>query len=276
MNLDDPAKPEFASWESYNHFRRALYRDPQYASSEAGRAFIATVLATCGARDMNIEANRILYRAQIGYEEVEREDEETGYQIDIWAFGAGRMVPDPTRVRPGRANREGVAVLYLGSEVETVISEMRPWLGSQVSVSQFRIKRPLKVLNLTEGHGRFGILGLNVGEAFGDKAVDAASKLKAVWTDIDSAFSWPVTRDEGYDEYLPTQVLAEAFHGHGYDGIVYRSNFGEPGYNIALFNPDDAEIRNGTPYKINKVKVSYDETGNTWFKKDKPGSDQTE
>ena len=88
METDDPTKPEFASWRSYENFKRELRRDLGHADCDAGRAFIATVLATCGSRDMTVREGQILCRAQLGYEEIESEDEERGYQIDIWAYGA--------------------------------------------------------------------------------------------------------------------------------------------------------------------------------------------
>ena len=52
-------------------------------------------------------------------------------------------------------------------------------------------------------------------------------KEKAVWVEIDCAFSHPTTLSDDAADYVPTQILAELFRDTGYDGIVYRSHFGE-------------------------------------------------
>ncbi|MEX6396516.1 RES family NAD+ phosphorylase [Providencia hangzhouensis] len=67
----------------------------------------------------------------------------------------------------------------------------------------------------------------------GVKELTAQQKEKAVWTDIDNAFSTPVTRSDDKANYAPTQILAELFRSAGYDAIAYKSHFGDEGYNIA-------------------------------------------
>lgn len=127
--------------------------------------------------------------------------------------------------------------------------------------------RPLKTLDLTLGHGKssFSFAYLD------DKPLTAEEKEKAVWIDIDNAFSRPVRLTDDQADYAPTQILAELFRNHGYDAIVYKSQFGDDGkrkgYNIAVFNPDDVEIITGAPCKVNSIKVEFEQNGNEWFKK---------
>ncbi len=117
----------------------------------------------------------------------------------------------------------------------------------------------MRIVNLTPGHGQFGFLLLTPNQLAGKEQVDADTKRRAVWTEIDSAFSRPVTRSEDIIDYVPTQILAEAFRGHGYDGIVYSSNFGDHEYNVALFDIGAAEIINCGPYKIKSIEVTFEE-----------------
>ncbi|MBD9455904.1 RES family NAD+ phosphorylase [Rhizobium sp. RHZ02] len=56
------------------------------------------------------------------------------------------------------------------------------------------------------------------------------------------AFSTPADRSDDAAEYAPTQILAELFRSLGYDGVAYKSAFGEEGDNIAIFNIDDFEV----------------------------------
>ena len=106
-----------------------------------------------------------------------------------------------------------------------------------------------------------------MGQIIGETQSDAETKERSVWTDIDNAFSRPVTLSDDIASYVPTQILAELFLDAGYDAILYRSRFGEVGYNIALFNIEDAEILNCAPYEVTEIEVKYKETGNRWFSK---------
>jgi len=265
MKMDDPALPEFASHKSYENFARRVRRERRYATDAASRAFIATVLATAPSRHLPITKNAVLYRAQLDIDEIETTDDDGVLRIDILGLGRDRMTPNPQLVLGGRANPAGIAYLYLASSELTAISEVRPWIGVGVSVAQFQIKRDLRAMDLTKGHGEFGFAKLTIDQLMGAAPVDAELRRRAVWTDIDSAFSRPASRGEEMVDYVPTQVLAEAFHEAGYEAIIYRSNFGDPGYNIVLFNVNDADILNCTPYTIRSLAVQFEPCGNTWF-----------
>jgi hypothetical protein len=71
---------------------------------------------------------------------------------------------------------------------------------------------------------------------------DAATKEEGVWGDIGYPFSKPVAYDEPHLDYIPTQILSEAFRRYGYDGIIYKSLPDEDGKNIALFDLDSAKL----------------------------------
>ena len=91
--------------------------------------------------------------------------------------------------------------------------------------------------------------------------MSSEEKELAVWTDIDSAFSRPVLLFDDATEYVPTQILADLgrglFRGLGYDGLIYRSNFGKEGHNIALFDIEDAEFVGAIPYQITGVELKF-------------------
>ncbi len=255
--------PEFEKWDSYQKFAKRVRRERRFATDPDSGAFIATVLATIHEREMALSKGQILYRAQLGID-VQGE----GGDSFVTGFPAHRMKPIPEKATEGRANPAGIAFLYLASTVETAISEVRPWIGSDVSVAQARILRDMRIVNLTQGHGKFGFLDLTMGQVAGTEPIDAETKKRIVWTEIDSAFSRPVTRTEDAVDYVPTQILAEAFRQHGFDGVVYCSNFGDPGYNLALFDPDSVEIINCAPYEIENIRVEFREMGNRWFKRE--------
>jgi hypothetical protein len=78
--------------------------------------------------------------------------------------------------------------------------------------------------------------------------------LGAVWADIAYTFREPVTRDDDYADYAPTQVIAELFRAEGFDGLAYRSGFGLDRFNVALFDVEAAKRKS----KSRRQPLNYD------------------
>jgi RES domain-containing protein len=156
------------------------------------------------------------------------------------------MAPLADRAREGRANAKGIPCLYVASHQETAIAEVRPWIGSFVSVARMKIHRKLRVINCTT-HDTSSIVHIG-GEP------PPSKREEAVWADIDRAFAQPVSVDDDHAAYAPTQVIAELFKMHGFDGIAYRSSLG-PGHNMALFDLTMASVAACTLVVIKSVKL---------------------
>lgn len=260
--MDDPSNREFASYRSYGEFARRVQHQSRYVWGDQVKAFIDTVLATLKDRDVVLKEGTPLYRAQLGIDYISldenKPEEPSGYN-------AARMKPRPNRSTEGRANAAGVCVLYLGTTEQNVISEVRPWVGAEISVAQFKLKRDLRTLDLTRGHGKSS-LGMLLDHLVNGTPLSPEQRETAVWIDIDNAFSRPVTKTDDAAEYVPTQILAEVFRSAGYDAIGYKSQFGENGFNIVVFNPDDADVINCAPYRVKRLDVSFEEMGDRWFR----------
>lgn len=266
--VDDPQIPEFASWRSYRRFEERVIWNRRHIWDQAIGAFLDTVAGTLQNRVVEIPKGAILWRAQLGIEYVTIRDssgEEVGEEP--MGFTGERMKPVAKYAREGRANSSGIPVLYLASTEQTAISEIRPWVQSEVSVAQFRATRKLNAIDLTQGDGRSS-WSLTLEQMWGREEVDAEDKARVVWDDIDSAFSKPVTPFDEGESYVPTRILAELFQEAGYDAIVYRSQFGQEGqdgYNIAVFRLEDAEILNCAPYQVERIDINFKMIGNRWF-----------
>lgn len=271
---DDPGKPEFAFWDSYSKFARHVRFSSRFVWGDVERAFLETVLATIRDRDLELKAGLPLYRAQRGVDWVEEKDENGNWlSEDVWGYGSSRMKPLTDRAKEGRANPTGIPVLYMGSTVETAVSESRPWVGAELSVALCKVLRPLKTLDLTLGHGKSSFAGAVFSHVMGGQALSAEEKERAVWIEIDNAFSQPVTVSDDRADYAPTQILAELFRNHGYDAIGYKSLFGDggerKGYNIAVFDLDAVEIVSCAPYRVSSIKVEAEQFGNPWSRANK-------
>lgn len=260
MSLDAPHRPEFASWKSYRRFERKVLRSTRFVWDKEIQAFLDTVVATIKDRDYILAPNRILYRAQLGAEREPADiSSETETYQEVYPFRHERMKPLPGRSFEGRANPAGIPVLYTASTLGTAISEVRPWIGSEVSVARCRPVRNLKVLNLSATHGDTPFAGVSFDHVMSGTEPSASEKCTAVWAEIDNAFSIPASRSSDRSDYAPTQILAELFRSVGYDGIAYKSNFdGNHGFNIALFSLDCVNIIDCDVYKVNNINVNFE------------------
>jgi len=252
---------EFASTDSYNRFEQTVKRKARYVHDDEVRAFLAVVVETSQTRKKSIEASTVLWRAQRGYtwrtENQGQEEEE--FEVPD-ALEPERMRPKAEFVGDGRVNPRGIPCLYLASNKDTAMAEVRPWVGSYVSLAQFKVMRDVFVVDCTTDKRIFPNWLLNQDQ----REIPAEKREKVVWGDIAHALSRPVTPDEPVTEYVPTQILAEAFRAHGYDGIVYRSLLGD-GFNIALFDCDVAELLNCGLYETNLVSFQFDQCSNPYF-----------
>lgn len=78
-----------------------------------------------------------LWRAQLGHDlRPEYAGEEL---IDYFptAYKPERMKPLRDSAREGRANPKGIPYLYIATDKETAMSEVRPWIGSIISAGCF-------------------------------------------------------------------------------------------------------------------------------------------
>jgi hypothetical protein len=248
---------EFKSWRSFWHFENIVRRQLRYVRTQDTEEFLSTVAETSHYRQVTMRAGRILWRAQLGYDLDEFEQEGETIIIEQ-PCSSKRMKPLADRASSGRANPVGIPCLYLATHEETAMCEVRPWMGSLISVAQFRLLRDCKIVDCSRDHAEFPIY-------FEEPPL--AEKRTAVWANIDRAFAEPTTPQDGIADYVPTQILAELFKREGYDGVAYKSNFGEAGYNVALFDLNSADLINCFLHEVTKVEMQFKQRGNPYFVK---------
>ncbi len=155
-----------------------------------------------------------------------------------------------SKLTHNRLNRIGTAYLYLASDIETALSEIRPEPGNKVSIGSFRPTKELKIADL-------------------DKAfIELASKnetleLYTFINHIDQLLSQIVTSDEKH-KYIVTQFFSDAFRKLGFDGIYYSSSL-TSGQNLLIYNPDNFEYIDyeSAVYVIESVRYKYEKLPQT-------------
>lgn len=144
--------------------------------------------------------------------------------------------PPENAARAGRMNARGISVFYGATDVGTVLSEVRPPVGSQVLTGRFDIIRPIRLLDLN---------ALNAVTVDGS-IFDPEYAKRRGWAQFLSTFRslmvQPVMPDTEHSDYLATQAVADFLASSDeihIDGILFPSvqnGVDVQGLNVVLFH----------------------------------------
>lgn len=161
--------------------------------------------------------------------------------------------PPPALATGGRANPAGIPYLYLSFTAHTSRHEVRAPNQSEIVVAEFRVKRDLKVLNLTS---------LIPPDLFEDDAVSGLHQYRYLRR-LGEELGKPVRESDAQTDYVPTQYLCEYAKSLGYNGVVYPSAVdpsSNPGRNFVLFDATEAEwTGNHKRYRVTRVEAEFEE-----------------
>lgn len=176
-----------------------------------------------------------LYRARIGDYTDEKKYEENEL-----------LNPPSSFVKSGRCNPSGISYLYLASDIDTAMHEVRPNIGDNVTIAEVSVN-PKNILS-------FNILSKtnNIYESRKLKTYDVEAIVDIINKDLSSVVT--VNQDV---EYLPFQFLAEYIKNRGFDCFSYSSSITK-GTNYVMFDSSNAKVISRNLYKINKVKCEYE------------------
>lgn len=258
--------PNFKSVHDFQEFANSVRNKQRFVQSAEVTEFLEAISNAINEREAVLPAGRTLWRAQTGSRDWQRSDDAEHEWMEDAPFPPERMIPPPHNPPEGRINPRGISYLYLASDRKTALSEVRPWSGSLVSVASFKTTRDLRLIDCSKNHGKVGgwVYLLNIPTEQWDKLSQEQID-KAVWADIDNAFSRPVGPTDEYANYVPTQIIAELYLSRGYDGIVYKSALNEKGLNIALFDLSAAEFTACQLFEVKSVEYNFAEHSNAWF-----------
>lgn len=250
---------------NYREFEKSVLKGNEHILDQTAMIFLNAVRESITNWTEILDSETELYRAQRGCDWPEDPDDPNPLAR---CYSESRMKPIVEKIGPGRANVSRKPVFYAATAELTAIKEIRPWIGSLISVGYFETVRPLRLVNLVDAY-----LGPRRGLIFSlNRHRSRLNKEKAeqyAWHFIGDAFSRPVTLDDDPKGYLPTQILAELFKSAELDGIAYHSsvetkkegtdeNDDSPGFNIVLFNSDDVRQTGGHVAKVTGFEITTD------------------
>lgn len=241
----------FKSFMDYLNFAADVTGGYRYIHSKKVENFLAILLKTSDALEISINKNCILYRAQLGNSYRDILDSEEVVHQEPAPFPKERMKPLRFQATEGRANPKGIPFLYLASNKETAMSEIRPWRSAKISLALFKTIRTLKIVDVC----KYQI------DEFSLFFTDSPTKediIKAVWSEIGKAFSKPLMNNDKVAAYVPTQIISEFFKNNGFDGIAYKSSQSD-GYNLVLFDIDTVKLWRCHLYEAENIKYEFKE-----------------
>jgi hypothetical protein len=252
--------PALEGWMKYQFFAESVRDHLRYVREEAANALLADVLSSCGSRVRLIPKGTVYWRARLGSvsEWIRHEDvpgDGNGSAIEVIVeqskpFPVDQMKPIKNWSSDGRANPRGIPCLYMATDKETAMAEVRPWIGSSISVAQCETARDLKVVDCSVNHDSQNLVKL--ADLKGPTARE-----EGMWIAIDRAFATPVTREDDVADYVPTQIISELFKSSGYDGIVYKSLLSKDGFNVSLFDIELANVTSCSLSKVNSISFEF-------------------
>lgn len=180
---------------------------------------------------------KLFYRA--------RNSSKNGYPCDQMS------APKPEESTDGRANAKGIRCLYLGSDTDTTLHEIRASIFDYVCVGKFRLLQDITVVDLT---------AITKISPFIEELDCLDHAINQQYLErLDFEMSKPLRKNDSTLEYVATQYIVDFIKSiqhnglNEYDGIVYRSTTNPEGYNLAIFNPDIFECISTEVYEITSV-----------------------
>lgn len=167
---------------------------------------------------------------------------------DQKGYSKEEMGAPPVRKRkPGRVNPEGIGVLYLASDEQTALNEVRASAFDYVTVGTFELVKEINVVNIS---------GLNsISPMLCQSGLEPLAANIKIFSDIAKEMAKPLRRSDSPLEYLPTQYITEFIKSKGYYGVMYKSTMGTGGDDIAVF--DEALFKCIAVHDVEIKEVMY-------------------
>lgn len=220
---------------NWNDFIRKIKTENRYFPIELNKYELESILPYLIT---NITSDEILYRARIA-------NDESGYNCekDISA-------PPPKFANEGRLNAKGISRLYLASDEQTAINEIRPSIFDYVTVGLFKSIKNIDVIDFSK------IKYLSPFVFDQDTRISPLDFLfkKDFLVNLDTVMARPMRITDSKIDYVPTQYISDMIQSLGhYSGIKYSSTTKFDGYNLAIFKPNEFKLVDIRQRQITKV-----------------------
>jgi hypothetical protein len=220
--------------------RRAFEQNPFELESE-----IKDLLATVkGYVSTFIPEGAIYYRARLGVEQrLTPHDIHWEAKRNYVPYSNKDIAQVPVMLATeGRLNRARVSVLYLATDAETAVSELRPHPGHLVSVARFESVRPILIADFAN---------YDLRKYLSDSRLELLRRVLS----FSALLNLPIQPDRR-EFYALTQLLADAIRTSGFEGVAFKSSVAA-GTNATCFVPDAFRIVAGSENVVEVGSLVY-------------------
>ncbi len=152
----------------------------------------------------------------------------------------------------GRANPAGIPYLYLASDIDTAITEIRPHTSERVCVAEFKVLLKPLVADLRNPRKTISPFS----SLSDEESITSLRNEIGFLCQLGEELTRPVLPKAAHLEYLPSQYLCEFIKHLGFGGVMYRSAVGT-GTNFAMFDEESLQVGVVETYTIEHVKVEW-------------------
>jgi len=209
--------------------------------TEAGRRLLEHFEEIKRAHSVSATSNCILYRARTG--DLKNVLEKASKERINEEFNA----PPEKYAGDGRGNAKGISYLYLTTDINTAINEVRPSIGEDVTVAEIIIKKEnlskifsFKLFEQWDTHMRSNLIKNSV-----------SRNLMYI---INKKMSEKVGNSI---EYVPLQFIVEYIKQLGFSGFSFDSSL-DDGHNYILFSSEFIEVKKIHLYIVKDVEHKYE------------------
>lgn len=157
------------------------------------------------------------------------------FESGFWGYGGKEsfVPPNNDKIGNGRVNPAFIKYLYTSENPYTAMVEVRPYLGSKVSIANIKVEDSVCITDFSKFY--------NVDNEFETYLI----------LNIIRDFSKPSDSDTKH--YLPTQYIAEFIKSLGFHGIRFNSSLHSSGKNITFFKYDRCKPISSKLYEIKDI-----------------------
>lgn len=200
--------------------------------------------------DFSTNPERLLFPQEKLYRcRIVNKNSKLGIEKNFWGFSANESFVAPYEyTKDMRANYKYIPYLYCANHPYTAMVEVRPRIGSTLSIATLLVKEKITLLDFTL-----------------QKLPSKMSTTKTnLFSDLSYLFSKPIAFEDDTLDYIPTQYIAEYTKNLGYDGIAFESSLTPElrsqdtithpeldVYNVVIFNYEKC-----IPVRSNKFEVT--------------------
>lgn len=156
-------------------------------------------------------------------------------------------IPNRTIKSTGRFNSIGINHLYLATDIDTVIAELRPDLESLICIGEFKTNKDVRIVNLSDKH------------AVSDYSEEINISILTLL--LGGLFAKPIAKAEQSLDYLPMQYFAELCKLKEIEGIMYFSSLFKQNSrkcNLTLFSEEKVKCIKTHMIKVNSIKYKHE------------------